>query len=65
MRPELAEQIAEQQTFFEPLIVEPEGVTLEVDEVGGVPVEWTIPAGGPSDDGLVEAACRCLLSCVS
>jgi len=53
MRPELAEQIAEQQTFFEPLIVEPEGVVLESDEVGGVPVEWTIPAGGPTDDGLV------------
>src|SRR3954462_1278061 len=53
MRPEWAEQIAEQESFFAPLIVEPEGVTLEVDEVGGVPVEWTIPAGGPSDPGLV------------
>jgi acetyl esterase/lipase len=53
MRAEWAEQIAEQEAFFAPLIVEPEGVTLEVDEVGGVPVEWTIPAGGPSDPGLV------------
>src|SRR6478752_9339869 len=53
MRPEWAEQIAEQEAFFAPLIVEPEGVTREVDEVGGVPVEWTVPAGGPSDEGLV------------
>jgi epsilon-lactone hydrolase len=51
--PELAEQIATQERFFAPLIIEPEGVTLERDELGGVPVEWTIPAGGPSDEGLV------------
>lgn len=53
MRPELAKQIATQEQFFAPLIVEPDGVTLETDEIAGVPVEWTVPAGGPTDDGLV------------
>jgi len=49
----LAKQIATQEQFFAPRIVEPEGVTLETDEIAGVPVEWTVPAGGPTDDGLV------------
>ena len=48
MRAELAEQIAMQEAFFAPLIVEPEGVTIEQDELDGVPVEWTAPAGGPT-----------------
>ena len=49
MSPELAEQIATQEPFFAPLIVEPDGVTIERDELAGVPVEWTTPAAGPSD----------------
>jgi acetyl esterase/lipase len=49
MTPELEAQIAQQQVFFEPLIIEPEGVELSRDELGGVPVEWTQPAGGPTD----------------
>ncbi len=49
MSPELAEQIETQTRFFAPLIVEPDGVELERDELGGVPVEWTQPSGGPSD----------------
>jgi epsilon-lactone hydrolase len=53
MTPELAEQLRAQEVFFAPLIVEPAGVTIERDELAGVPVEWTAPAGGPSDDGLV------------
>ena len=56
--PGWAEQIARQRAGFAPLIVDPsdavlEGVELQADELGGVPVEWTVPAGGPSDDGLV------------
>jgi monoterpene epsilon-lactone hydrolase len=47
--PELAEQIATQERFFAPLIVEPDGVTFERDELAGVPVEWTAPAGGATD----------------
>lgn len=47
--PELAEQIAAQEQFFAPLIVEPAGVTITAGECGGVPVEWTEPAGGPTD----------------
>ena len=53
MRPELAEQIAAQEPFFAPVITVPEGVDLVEDELDGVPVEWTIPAGGPRDEGLV------------
>jgi monoterpene epsilon-lactone hydrolase len=53
MDPGMAEQLAEQEAWFSPLIVEPEGVTLKSDELGGVPVEWTIPADGPADEGLV------------
>jgi acetyl esterase/lipase len=53
VRPELAEQIAAQEERFAPLIVEPEGVTLKSDELAGVPVEWTLPAGGPTDEVLV------------
>lgn len=53
MTPELAEQIATQERFFAPLIVEPDGVTIERDELAGVPVEWTAPAGGTTDDGVV------------
>ena len=52
-RADLAEQLAAQETFFAPLIVEPDGVTITDDELAGVPVEWTAPADGPSDDGLV------------
>ena len=56
--PELAEQIAAQERFFAPLIVEPAGVTLARDELGGVPVEWTTPAGhrclGVFVDGVVN-----------
>jgi acetyl esterase/lipase len=47
--PELAEQIAAQERFFAPLIVEPDGVTITRDELGGVPVERTEPAGGVTD----------------
>jgi acetyl esterase/lipase len=49
MRPELAEQIAAQERFFAPLIVEPDGVDVEAGELAGVPVEWTAPAGGAPD----------------
>ena len=49
MTPELEAQIAQQSAFFEPLIIEPHGVELSRDELGGVPVEWTQPAGGVSD----------------
>ena len=53
MRPGMAEQLAEQEVFFAPLIIEPDGVTLERDEIAGVPVEWTVANGGPTDHGLV------------
>jgi acetyl esterase/lipase len=49
----LAEQIAAQERAFALLISEPEGVRFERDELGGVPVEWTIPATGPLDETLV------------
>ncbi len=52
-RAELAEQLATQEDFFAPLIYEPDGVTFTEDELAGVPVEWTAPAGGATDDGLV------------
>ena len=39
MAPELAEQIAAQERFFAPLIVEPDGVTIQRDELAGVPVD--------------------------
>src|SRR5215216_3909993 len=53
MRPELAEQIATQEQIFALVIVEPDGVKLEQDELAGVPVEWTLPAGGPTDESLL------------
>ena len=53
MTPELAEQVATQERFFGPLITEPPGVTFAPDELDGVPVEWTAPAGGATADGLV------------
>lgn len=53
MRTDLAEQLAEQEAAFAQLIIEPDGVTIEDGELAGVPVEWTSPAGGPTDDGLV------------
>src|SRR5690349_6447416 len=53
MEPGVAEQIAEQEQFFSLVIAEPDGVTFERDELGGVPVEWTAPADGPTDAGLV------------
>jgi monoterpene epsilon-lactone hydrolase len=46
MTPELAAQIAQQEFFFAQLICEPDGVRLSRDELDGVPVEWTEPAGG-------------------
>ena len=53
MHPGLAEQVAEQEQLFALLITDPDGVTLEQGEIAGVPVEWTAPADGPSDPGLV------------
>jgi epsilon-lactone hydrolase len=52
-RAALADQLATQEGFFAPLIVEPDGVTFTEDELAGVPVEWTAPTGGVADDGLV------------
>ncbi|MFT7652206.1 MAG: monoterpene epsilon-lactone hydrolase [Limisphaerales bacterium] len=53
MTPELELQIAEQQPLFGALIVAPEGVVFTREEMDGVPVEVTEPAGGVSDVGLV------------
>jgi epsilon-lactone hydrolase len=53
MTPELAEQLTQQERFFAPLICEPDGVVFRRDELGGVPVEWTEAAGGPTDPGFV------------
>ncbi len=53
MSPDVAKQITEQERFFAPLITEPEGVDLSRDELDGIPVEWTEPAGGPSDPSRV------------
>lgn len=53
MEPGLAEQLAEQEAAFAPLLVEPDGVRIEQAEIDGVPVEWTAPADGPTDEGLV------------
>jgi acetyl esterase/lipase len=53
MTPELAEQIATQERFFAALIVQPEGVTISTEELGGVPVEWTVPDGGSAEDAPV------------
>ncbi len=53
MSPDVAKQITEQERFFAPLITEPEGVDLCRDELDGIPVEWTEPAGGPSDPSRV------------
>lgn len=53
MTPDLAQQLHEQSQFFAPLIVTPEGVTLRRDELDGVPVEWTEPAGGVTDPSRV------------
>jgi acetyl esterase/lipase len=55
MTPELAQQIAAQEQFFAPLIIEPAGVTLTRDELGGVPVEWTTPTAGVTRPDLVVA----------
>jgi len=49
MTPEREQQLSEQAQFFAPLIVTPEGVALRRDELDGVPVEWTEPAGGVTD----------------
>ncbi len=49
MRAELAKQIETQAQIFAPLIVEPDGVRLQRDELNEVPVEWTEPADGPAD----------------
>ena len=46
MTPELEQQIKEQAPLFGALITTPEGVTFCRDELGGVPVEITEPAGG-------------------
>src|SRR3954469_1327855 len=53
MTPELSAQLAEQEAAFAALIVQPEGVTIERDELAGVPVEWTVSADGPTDPDLV------------
>src|SRR4051812_44048823 len=53
MEPGIAEQIAQQEQFFQLLITEPAGVTFERDELAGVPVEWTTAVGGPTDPELV------------
>ena len=53
MTPELSAQLAEQEAAFASLIVEPDGVTIESDELGGVPVEWTVAAGGATTRSLV------------
>lgn len=53
MTPELAAQIAAQERFFAPVIATPEGATFTRDELAGVPVEWTAPASGVRDAGLV------------
>ena len=53
MDPALAEQIANQERAFALLISEPEGVTFARVELGGVPVEWTTPAGGTPDANTV------------
>ena len=55
MTPELAQQIALQEQFFAPLIIQPEGVILTRDELGGVPVEWTEPTTGVTRPDLVVA----------
>jgi acetyl esterase/lipase len=53
MRRELEEQIAQQEQAFALVISEPDGVRFARDELGEVPVEWTTPDGGPTDEGLV------------
>lgn len=53
MHPDVAAQIASQERFFRILITEPKGVRFERDELGEVPVEWTTPATGVADPGLV------------
>ena len=53
MTHELSEQLAEQEAAFASLIVEPDGVTIQRDELAGVPVEWTVAAGGATDPELV------------
>ncbi len=53
MTPELSAQLAEQEAAFASLIVEPDGVTVERGELAGVPVEWTVAAGGATDPELV------------
>ena len=53
MTPELSEQLAEQEAAFASLIVEPDGVTIQRGELAGVPVEWTVAAGGATDPQLV------------
>ena len=53
MTPELSAQLAEQEAAFASLIVEPDGVTIERGELAGVPVEWTVAAGGATDPELV------------
>ena len=49
MQTDAAKQIEHQSAVFAQLIVEPEGVQLSRDELGGVPVEWTAPAQGVAD----------------
>src|SRR5690606_34606042 len=46
------EQVTRQEAVFAPLIIEPEGVAIRQEVIAGVPVEWTEPAGGPTDPGL-------------
>ena len=49
MSPDVADQIAEQERFFAPLVTEPDGVGFTRDELDGVPVEWTQAHEGPAD----------------
>ena len=49
MQPDVARQIERQAAAFAQLIVEPAGVALSRDELGGVPVECTEPTQGVSD----------------
>jgi epsilon-lactone hydrolase len=53
MRTELEAQIARQESFFAPLITTPAGVTFTIDQLGAIPVEWTVPAAGVTVPDLV------------
>lgn len=53
MKPEIAEQVARQRPFFEPVLVDSiEGVEFKEQEMGGVDVEVTVPTAGITDKTL-------------